>query len=380
MDDFRLAQREISRLSKPKHRDTRVFADCFGPEDLERARGGRDTLLVYLTHPRGVKVFVVDRTGVRVRRLDLDERGLQALRDRLWLQMDKLRLGAVYIARHRERLLESTHLVLDEFGQRLLAPIADRLGSSPVLVIPYGSLHDLPFHAFRLGGRFLVESHDVSYGLSTSSSARCRRDPLVEPGRVLVADVSTPSLAEVPREIDELTRIYGDRVDVVAPGELRRRLEREPPRNGLLHLAGHGLYQPRDPVFSALSLGDSFLAAHDLLRMRLDLQLVTLSGCETGRKLRVAGEELFGLTRALLGAGVRAALGSAWAVEDGDAQAFMAAFYSALSLGVPARASVCSAQRSLLHERPHPFSWAAFTLIGNPDIEFPAAPAAKAQP
>jgi CHAT domain-containing protein len=130
-------------------------------------------------------------------------------------------------------------------------------------------------------------------------------------------------------------------------------------------------------MLSALALGDGFLLAHDLERLRLDLDLVTLAGCETGRRRRLGGEEFAGLSRAFLAAGARACLGTLWAVEDGEARDLVFRFYSELAAGETARTALCRAQRSLWNERGPLSSWAAFTLAGAPDIRL-AAPASIA--
>jgi CHAT domain-containing protein len=155
-------------------------------------------------------------------------------------------------------------------------------------------------------------------------------------------------------------------------------------------VAGHGLFVPEHPQFSALSDGRSFVFAHELPGRRLPLNLVVLSGCETGRQGGVEAEELVGLSRAFLAAGARAVLASLWPVEDLPARWFMSDFYGLLAAGQPAREALRQVQCSWLAGKSPlesaagagsgqnrgaaqrlPHLWAAFALTGDPRLRCP---------
>ena len=261
-------------------------------------------------------------------------------------------------------------------GEALLEPLGARLDGRPLVIVPYGELHDLPFHAFRVGGRALVQLCEVGYGLSLATLARARSTPPGASRSMLVTGAAGGSLPAVPREIETLRRIYAERCTEVPGEELARRLRSSEPLGGLVHVASHGLFEQEAGPLSGIQLGRSFLLARDVRHLELDLDLMVLSGCHTGRKQRIAGEELYGMTRALLEAGVRTTVSSLWAVEDGDAHEFMAAYYRELAAGRTARAAVARAQRERLEACPHPHSWAPYALTGDPLVRFPGPPAA----
>ncbi len=372
--DIRDAQRDVAALTAPEPGTAPSERPSFTPGDLAAARR-EDVLLAYMVTRHGTRVLIADDTGVTGVTLPVDVGRLRALRDRVWFHVDKLRLGREYVAKRHHQLKASMDAVLDELGDALLAPLMERIGDRPLVVVPYGDLHDLPFAALRVGGRYLVETHDVSTGLSTGLVARARSKPAAAAGDlkdVLLAASHHDELPAISAECAVLRHLYGDRVRDVEAERLPEHLRDAPPRGGLLHLAGHGRFESEHPLFSTVCLGRRFLLARDILEWDLDAQLVTLSGCETGRKLRVDGEELLGLSWALAQAGARATLGSLWAVDDADAGAFMSAFYVALAGGAPARAALCEAQRQMLVTHPHPCSWAAFALLGDPDVILPA--------
>ncbi|MCB9899067.1 MAG: CHAT domain-containing protein [Planctomycetes bacterium] len=382
-DEIRAAQRDVARHQRASKAGERAGSGLSALEldDLREARRGDELLLAYLTTRRGVRVFVVDHDGVASRPLDIDESRLRALRQRLVLHTDKLRLGRDYVRRREGALLAASGALLSELGRCLLGPVADRLGDGrPLVVIPFGELHDLPFHAFVHDGAPLVSRHEVGYGLSTWSLARIRARPArTGEARLLVTGVDHPGLPGIPREVEALKALYGARLEALVPGDLPSRLAAMSALDdvagsapSVLHVAGHGLFESAHPVFSAVCLGDTFLLAHDVRSLSLPFDLVTLSGCETGRKGRVPGDELLGLPRAFREAGARATLGSLWPVDDLDAHEFCRLFYTELATGASARQAVTRAQRNLMDVRPHPFAWGAFALLGDPDVRCPA--------
>jgi CHAT domain-containing protein len=78
------------------------------------------------------------------------------------------------------------------------------------------------------------------------------------------------------------------------------------------------------------------------------------------------GDELLGLTRAVLGAGAGALMASLWAANDDTAPAFMSTFYSGLRAGHGRAASLRAATLETRRREPHPYFWAPFILVGAP--------------
>ena len=149
----------------------------------------------------------------------------------------------------------------------------------------------------------------------------------------------------------------------------------------MIHLATHGFLHP----FSAMSSGvllaaperagsghsnDGFLQAWEIYsELKLKAELVVLSACDTGRGENVTSEGIVGLTRALQYAGARSIVASQWPVADNSAAALMVAFHQKLRARLPKdealRQAMARVQRS--PRTAHPFYWAPFFLIGDPN-------------
>ncbi|MEE8041906.1 MAG: CHAT domain-containing protein, partial [Pseudomonadales bacterium] len=121
---------------------------------------------------------------------------------------------------------------------------------------------------------------------------------------------------------------------------------------------------------------DGFIALGEVLRFRLDADLVVLSACSTGGPgLESGGESLSGLARAFFFAGARSLLVSHWAVQDQPTAIIMISMFERLR--DDQRSGIADAlrdaQMGILREsrKPgreylsHPLYWAAFTLVGD---------------
>jgi CHAT domain-containing protein len=132
-------------------------------------------------------------------------------------------------------------------------------------------------------------------------------------------------------------------------------------------LAAHGIFRRDNPMFSALQLADGRINLLDLSKIRLDADLLTLSACNTGSSVAIGGDELVGLMRGFLQAGARSLLVTLWEIDDSSTHEFMRAFYGFLAVGEPLARAVQKAMLAVRERFPHPYFWAPFLLVGDPD-------------
>jgi CHAT domain-containing protein len=113
---------------------------------------------------------------------------------------------------------------------------------------------------------------------------------------------------------------------------------------------------------------NGFLQAHDVYSLRLNADLVVLSGCETALGREIRGEGLIGLVQGFLYAGARNLLVSLWQVPDRATAELMTRFYGhVLNDGLSPAAALRKAQVSLAAERRwnDPYFWGAFIVLGS---------------
>jgi CHAT domain-containing protein len=157
------------------------------------------------------------------------------------------------------------------------------------------------------------------------------KEPSKQTGALVLAYGS--SLRHAEEEGRDVARILGGKLCAGKQAQ-RAVIYKEAARYRFLHFACHGRVNPRFPLASGLVLDDGTLDVLDVLqRTRLDADLVTLGGCETGQSALRRGDELIGLVRAFLYAGTPSVLVSLWPVDDLSTRIFLEQFYRELVRG-----------------------------------------------
>ncbi|MFY9620642.1 MAG: CHAT domain-containing protein [Pyrinomonadaceae bacterium] len=144
----------------------------------------------------------------------------------------------------------------------------------------------------------------------------------------------------------------------------------------ILHFATHSIVNSRYPSLSGLLLStidergqsqNGLLQLHDIYGLRLNADLVVLSGCQTGLGEQISGEGLTGLTQGFLYAGSRSVVVSLWDVQDKSTANLMANFYQAmLKDGAAPAEALHQAKLAMYRQRGSrpPFYWSAFIIQG----------------
>jgi tetratricopeptide (TPR) repeat protein len=143
----------------------------------------------------------------------------------------------------------------------------------------------------------------------------------------------------------------------------------------IVHLAGHGVYDPDDRRKTGAVLGphpdnpdEPALFTPALVKqMRLQPELVFINCCHLGRIEGTPAHLLAAnLATGFIRAGVRAVVAAGWAVDDQAAETFASVFYDAILSGVPFGDAVRNARVRTHHDHPQTNTWAAYQCYGNP--------------
>ena len=256
---------------------------------------------------------------------------------------------------HAQRLLQRLHT-------SLIAPLALTANRwRRLVIVPYGALHYLPFNLLFDGSQYLIEQHEIV--ILPAAVLAARPGPRQRPGALIFAHSHDGRLPHTQAEAQMVRRVLGG---VIHAEQAATRTALGAAPTQVLHIAAHGQFRLDQPDLSYLQLADGQLYTDDLLQQDLDYELVTLSGCETGRAL-AAGGELIGLGRGFLYAGAGALILSLWPVADDATLRLMEYLYRALRAGQSKAAALRAAQQTLLAAAPqlHPAFWGAFQLIGD---------------
>lgn len=262
---------------------------------------------------------------------------------------------------------EATRSHLRRLYAELVEPIEKLFGDRNLVIAPHGFLHYVPFHALLdRQDRSVIERRAVSYAPSASVFHLCATKEIRNHGGSLVMGVADERAPHIVDEAQAVSGALSNARLLLGEDANEEALRQEGPGCRYLHLATHGLFRRDNPMFSAIQLGTSRLALFDLYNLRLEAELVVLSGCGTGLNAVLGADELLGLTRGLLYAGAQSLLVTLWDVHDVSTAEFMRVFYRELQSGT-CRAGAL--RRTILEHKeryPEPYYWAPFVLVGKP--------------
>jgi CHAT domain-containing protein/tetratricopeptide (TPR) repeat protein len=364
-------------------------------------------LLVYHLGAERSRAFVVTGAGVEVVAL-AGRAEIEALTGDFH---DRMRARPADLRERRARERASRRLY-----EALLAPVVPHLGRrSRVVIVPHGALRIVPFDALvtsEVGPvQFALQrftfSQVPSLGALTSlwqdarrRSARTDRYALVafaDPAYRRDGESQRAALRGAALEVEVARRRLGaddgpGTLFVGAAATERTLTGLALDRYAVVHLATHGTAGDSiaDGKTPALFFGpgdgeDGILRLDEVLRLRLDADLVVLSACDSARGDLAVGDGFDGLTGAFLRAGASEVVATLWEVEDTVTPAMMDWFYEGLARGDGAAAALRRARLAALKgqlergaeataELPgdgailararDPFYWAPFVLVG----------------
>ncbi|MFD7872590.1 CHAT domain-containing protein [Streptomyces sp. NPDC059766] len=324
--------------------------DRFDPDRLLR-RLGDDVRLLELAVVDG-RVHVLLCARGRVRRWAA---GLlvDAEREAEYIQAGLRRLAHPG-AEGRLPVVEAAGARLEEL---LFGPAAGQLGSGPVVVVPPGRLHRVPWALLPS-----LRERVLNVSPSASSWLRARETAPPPGGRHVL--VRGPGLATGGAEVPELVDRYGTPVVLEHADARVPRVLEELDGAALAHIAAHGTFRADSPLFSSLRMADGPLIVHDFERLDRSPYRIILSSCDTARFASVGADELLGLVTALLPLGTAGVVASSAPVNDAAVVPLMLALHKGLSTGLSLAEALRDARTALPGDAVHQATGWAFTAFG----------------
>jgi hypothetical protein len=260
----------------------------------------------------------------------------------------------------------------------IYGPVADLLreehaaGRRHLVVVPHGSLHFAPLHLLYLDGRPLADTWTVTYLPNLALLERLASPVRDRPETARTASVgigfADGPLAPIPDAVDEAEAVAAE---FGVPALTDTRATRDAVLAALssarlFHIATHGVHNVAAPAFQCLHAADAPVSAHELLRLDLsDLDLITLSACETALGRFDAADNLRGIPAYLLLRGAAAIVGTLWPVESRTSRDFFTALYRELRGGASRLDAFTAAQRQTRAAHPQYRDWGAFYYTGD---------------
>lgn len=363
-------ERRLQEITRQlQHRGTRADSanheqDLFSIDRVQTALGAERALVEYTTIDDQLVAFIVTGEGVEVVRELGTEAEIVAEIQRARFQIDTLRFGSTEVRTHLPALTERTRQHLRLLYDRLLRTVEQRIGERHLVIVPHGALHYLPFQALHDGESYLIERREVSFAPSAAVLLQCLDRPRHGLKTALLLGLADEQIPRVHEELDVLGNIFSKVKRCSNEAATTVALTQNSSDVDVLHLACHAQFRSDNPLFSSLKLANGWFTARDAYGLKLNCALVTLSACETGMNAVAPGDELMGLARGFLSAGSPAVMMSLWTIDDEATTELMSSFYRELVRTKSCAEALRAAQIKLLNERPHPFFWSPFVLVG----------------
>jgi tetratricopeptide (TPR) repeat protein len=191
----------------------------------------------------------------------------------------------------------SARAILDAVGPELqdaiLGPAAAQLGDAPVVVVPPGKLHAVPWALLpALGSRV--------FSVAPSAQAWMRAHAARPPRSRRVTLARGPGLATDGAEVPLLAKIYPDAAVLSGDEATAKRVLSAIDGAWLAHIAAHGRFRADSPLFSSLRMRDGPLTVYDFEQLRRAPYRLVLSSCDSAVLAPAGADELLGLVSSLL--------------------------------------------------------------------------------
>ncbi len=317
-----------------------VLAEYFCTDDVTLVFGVRadwdEPKVVEIATPlKEIRAFVIEHFGVQTTR-------------------ERATAPSVY-----EKVQSLDLATWQEFFAPFIAPIREWADEGDILwLVPHDVLHYLPLHALQLDGKYLIERHPILYTPSASVMKYCQAKRTNRPRQnALVLGDSENNLPFAREEALAVAQGFDTQAilgEQATKTLLKEKLEKEKETLDILHFACHGYFDPYQPLKSGIILakngnGDTKLTTEEIFGLEMHADLVVLSACESGVNERKPGDELIGLTRALIYAGTPSVLVSLWQVNDLSTLILMENFYRELGNGLNKAQALQQAQLALMN-------------------------------
>ena len=259
--------------------------------------------------------------------------------------------GNVTISTH-EKLQALDETGIQDLFSPLVQPLAelshrnDLISEEGDLIwfVPHDVLHYFPLHALKVEGRHLFERNPVCYTPSAAVMKYCQSKRTGRRKSALVFADSRNDLIHARDEAIVISSLF-QTTPFLGEHATKATLLEQLSQNSfdVLHFSCHGYFNKAEPLQSGIVLAEAenddetddqsdaaTLTANEIFELQLNADLITLSACESGVSEREPGDELIGLTRALIFAGTPSVLVSLWSVDDLSTSLLIERFYEKL--------------------------------------------------
>jgi CHAT domain-containing protein len=282
---------------------------------------------------------------------------------------------------------------------KLIRPVYKNIAGKHLIIIPHNELTQIPFEVlisslpakkspnFR-SLQYLIKEFPIIYAYSANLLLEKNRDKKFGRGTaIFIPDYGSyqkGAYAEIFYQLkgaeNEATAIKLLSHGKIFCNELASEasFKKYAKGYGILHIASHTMLDDANPMLSCMVMtntadtaDDGKLYTYEISQMKLDAQLVVLSGCNTGFGVLRKSEGLISIARSFFCTGVQTIAYTLWPVADNAGSTLIGRFYKEIKRKKPLDEAMRNAKLDFIESadpvKSHPYYWANYMLLGNTD-------------
>jgi hypothetical protein len=333
-------------------------------KQLPRARKGQ--LVIAYHEEARTMAYVLDEQGVEI----IELAPIPADLWRSYGQFNELNIGAW--GSDPKSYAEQAF----RYHQALLEPVLRGRPERDLVIMPVGSLANLPFEALTMAPDagswssmpYVGSAYNIRYATSLEQALEPRAVPVT--GTALLGLVEHDTISDLPFA-EQLVQWLGGalggshvQTNLSAAGLHEALL-----RPGLLHIATHAHAPDQPDALPYLMTRDGILRADELWGRDVKRQLVVLSTCSSGNGRVFHGQGTLSMGSSLLDAGALAVVHTLWPVDDRATSEILKGMYEGLMDGLAISSALHRSKLRFIETHAddglaHPFYWSGVVLTG----------------
>lgn len=362
------------------------------PSRFRKSLSKKAAVLEYYITGKSIFIFFLSNTEFLIKRTDLPKEFGKII-NTLYISMEKIEEDIFY---------DSARFLYD----LLIEPFYENLRKiKKIIIIPHGELFLIPFEVLIKNNKknssfslmnYLVTKFSVSYHYSLSIRNFNKEKDMKNKGNFVgfapvfnwdtsslpdAGRVALPKLPGTDIEVRSIVKLFkenrrnaeGNFYENANESRLKNKLSKG--RIDFIHIATHTVINRDNPNLSGLIFSrseyspddeDGILYLGEIYNLKLDSNLLVLSGCESGMGKIMEGEGILALSRGFLYAGTRNIIFSLLKVEDKSTRKLMINFYKNVLKGFSFDEALRNSKLELVKDpyTAFPKYWGGFILFG----------------
>lgn len=390
-------QREILiqqlKENYPAYYQAKYNYDVAGIKEIQGILKDDQVILEYQLLTTDLITFVISRNDFHIH--------VQPVNEKVMAEIQKMRemITVNPLTKNSAHALSEFTSSSEFLYNLLISPVYDKIRNKRLIIIPHNELTMIPFEilAGKVSGEnpqgfrninYLIREFSIIYAYSGNLllDKENRNRKQGKAAGIFQSDVNTimvqndtvhfPELKGARSEAHTLRKLTRAKV-FTGKSATEKQFISKAGRFRVLHIASHTLMDESNPFTSCIllnqedSLHNGQLYAWEIAQLKLNAQLVMLSGCNSGYGVMKKNEGLISLARSFFYTGVRTIAFTLWPAADQAGSDISTGFYTGIrgnqSLDIAMQSAKLDFINSADPVKAHPYFWANYIIVGHDD-------------